>query len=122
MLNRRGGMEITHHVKNGIYFVSIKGDILQNTAEKAEEYIHGFIKNTSLKGMVINVKDVSMIDSFGIVLIITSFQILQKMGKKLTICQPNEDIEQLLILLHVDQIITVCSTEQEALSSFDKND
>lgn len=114
-------MKISHYVENNIYVISIEGALIQNIYDDAEEYVHMFIKNEDLEGVILDCEKITMLDSFGVVFIVSNFQILQKMNKRLVLCNPTKDIHDLLKVLKLDQVVDIFSSLEESIESFATN-
>src|SRR5262245_8600388 len=70
--------------------------------------------------VLLNAKEVSVIDSAGVGDLVASFTLLKKRGGSLKVASPSKIVREVLQIARLPTIIGVYDTEEEALKSFAK--
>ena len=68
--------------------------------------------------IVLNAKDVSVIDSSGVGDLVSSFSLIKKSGGALKIASPTKIVREVLRIARLPTIIEIYETEEAALNSF----
>jgi anti-sigma B factor antagonist len=68
--------------------------------------------------IVLNAKDVSVIDSSGVGDLVSSFSLIKKNGGALKIASPSKIVREVLRIARLPTIIEIYETEEAALNSF----
>lgn len=111
-------MELTQRVENGICIIEIIGELAVNNANTFKEKVMPMVEEEAIKGIILNFKDTSMLDSYGIGVIIKLFQTMQKKQKKLVLCEVNSLINKVLRVTRLDKVLTIFNVEKDALTFF----
>jgi len=81
-------------------------DIIASIAQEMRSELQTSIKEV-VKEMVIDLREVKMIDSIGLGVLIATYNSLNQDGKKLTVTNASQDIFKLFQSLRLDQYIEV---------------
>ena len=112
-------MKCTHRVENDIYIVYPEGNLMTGSIEQLYAYIGSSLGDETIKGFLINFKDVIHIDSTGLGGMMFIYKKYLKHQIRLLICQTDENIREIFRATELDKIINVYETEEEAFAAFD---
>lgn len=70
------------------------------------------------KQVIIDLENVSVMNSSGLGMLVSGLSTLRKHGIKLVLVNIPEKVLKLLKMTHLDEVFTVMNTKEEALSSF----
>src|SRR5215510_7300162 len=87
--------------------------------EALRPYIQKLVAEKRLN-LVLNAKDVSVIDSHGIGELVASFSLIKRNGGTLKVANPSQIVRDVLQIARLPKIIEVHDTEAAALESFAK--
>ncbi|MGB0911454.1 MAG: STAS domain-containing protein [Nitrospirales bacterium] len=73
-------------------------------------------KETGSQLIVLNMKDVSFIDSAALGMLMVAFKDLQQSKIRLVIAEPQAYVEKIFTLANLGNIVSVCATVDEAVS------
>lgn len=110
-------MEISHRIENSIGVVSIEGNLTIDSAIKAKNCLITLIEDSELKGIVLNGKGINTIDSNGVGVIVNAFKMCKLNQKGFSLCCLSQQNTEVFNLLALDRLITLYTTEQEAIDS-----
>ena len=110
-------IDIQSHKFEGITIVEISGKLNTGASPEAESYIMALIADGANQ-FVLNLRDLDMISSTGLRVILASGKKLASSGGKLVICQPNHTVSDVLKMSGFNMMFQVFDTEDEALASF----
>ncbi|MBF0288438.1 MAG: STAS domain-containing protein [SAR324 cluster bacterium] len=113
------GLQITHRIENDVHIVSIGGELVQETTNEFRGYLDTFLDNEHFKGIILNLKNTSQVNSAGLGNIIAAQKKLQKTNKHLNICCLNKNISRIFSIGLLTEVISIYPDEAEALSSFE---
>ncbi|MBF0286470.1 MAG: STAS domain-containing protein [SAR324 cluster bacterium] len=111
-------MELSHHITNNICLISITGDITKDESPSIQEDLLHLVEQKNYRGNIINLENVSSIDSSGIGVIVSIFRACQTKDTRLCLCQLNKKVTNVFELIELDKIIPMYPTEEKALASF----
>ena len=114
-LNNQGRMKLSHYFKNNLCVVSLEGNIAWGEVKEVDQYVTPLLENEQSKGMILNLKKVKFIDSNGLGLVINIYKSLQKQQAPLALCYLNSEYREFFQWAKLDESISICHTEQEAL-------
>jgi anti-sigma B factor antagonist len=110
-------MDITLKEVNEVAVMLFAGNLDTNTAPQAQEHISAVIDNGSSK-VLINFADLNYISSAGLRVLLATAKKLKSSNGDLRICGLNETVQEVFDISGFSSILTVVSTEDEALGSF----
>jgi anti-sigma B factor antagonist len=87
--------------------------------EALRPYIEKLVAEKRLN-LVLNAKDVSVIDSHGVGELVASFSLIKRSGGTLKVANPSQIVRDVLQITKLPKIIEVHDTEAAALESFAK--
>jgi len=109
-------MKLSHRYENETCIVTIIGNLALNGADKVQEYLQLLTQQNTVKKILLNCMNVSVIDSRGIGLLARILQGLEGKQEGLALCSLNENCLNLLKALRLDKIIAIHESEEHALS------
>ncbi|MCG8337381.1 MAG: STAS domain-containing protein [Proteobacteria bacterium] len=111
-------MKLFHRIEKETCVISVVGNIALNDTSELETYIRPFISHTKVKQIILNCKNVEIIDSRGVGLLAAILKDLEDEKKSFLLCHLNSATYGILESLQLHKIIRVKSTEEEALAEF----
>lgn len=97
--------------------VHVQGKIIGNTVTQFRAEIEQQLQNGNNK-LVIDLKNVSLLDSTALGVIIVTLQALQRSGGKLVLLNPQKAVRNVLEVTRLTSILEVYETEEAALNAF----
>ncbi len=111
-------MKLFHRIEKESCVVSVVGNIALNETSDLEDYVQPFIKDAKIKQVILNCKNVEIIDSRGVGLLAAILKDLEDLGKGFVLCYLNSATYGILESLQLHKIIPVKNNEEEALAEF----
>jgi anti-sigma B factor antagonist len=120
-------MSITYNVRQagGVTVVDLGGRIVlgESMASRLGSglTLHGFIRDllkAGHKNILLNLRDVSHVDSMGIGQLSSCLFTVRSQGGELKVTNPNERVRNLLNLTHLNTVLDVFDGETTAVQSF----
>ncbi|MYG00542.1 STAS domain-containing protein, partial [Candidatus Poribacteria bacterium] len=94
-----------------------KGKIIGITVAQLQEEIERQLQNGNNK-LIIDLKNVPLLDSTALGVIILAFQVLQRSGGKLVLLSPQKAVSSVLEVTRLTSILEVYETEEAARNAF----
>ncbi len=110
-------MEVSVKVVNEVSVMTFEGNLDTNTAPQAQEQIDKVIDGGSSK-VLINFGDLNYISSAGLRVLLTTAKKLKASSGGFKICCLNETVQEVFDISGFSSILSVVSTEEEALAAF----
>jgi len=99
--------------KNSL-IVNLRGEIDQYAAAELKETIDIEIENSSKKNLIFDLKDVTLMDSSGIGLIVGRYKLVVSLGGKMALCNASKSVSKMLRLSGIEKVVAICETLQDA--------
>jgi len=115
-------MEISHTIDQGIYKLALHGHFVLDGVTKAQDNSEPYLRDANLRGMLVNFDAVETIDSSGIGLTVMFHKRLIKHNAKLVLFKMKRNVREAYSITGIDQTLTVCDTEAEALEIINKQE
>ncbi|MCY4401245.1 MAG: STAS domain-containing protein [Candidatus Poribacteria bacterium] len=97
--------------------VHVQGKIIGSTVAQLQEEIERQLQNGNNK-LIIDLKNVPLLDSTALGVIILAFQVLQRSGGKLVLLSPQKAVSSVLEVTRLTSILEVYETEEAARNAF----
>ncbi len=110
-------MKIFHRIEEKNCIISVIGDLALTEPNEVRVYVNPFIKKTEIQTIILNCKNVNIIDSRGIGLIAALLKDLEEIQKQLILCHLNENCYNVLKTLKLNQLVKIYKSEEEAISN-----
>ena len=110
-------MDITVKESGDVKIVVFEGNLDTNTAPAAEDEINGLIDGGTLK-ILVNFEKLDYISSAGLRVLLATAKKLKPSSGDLKICCLNATVQEVFDISGFASILSVSSTEEEALGSF----
>ncbi len=78
--------------------------------------------NAGEKCILVDLKEVTFMDSSGLAALITAVRLVQTAGGKLHICSANQQIKMLFELTSMDQVFLIFSSQEEFKEKFQQGE
>ena len=107
-------MKGNQKTKDGIVFLEIQGEIDLYASPQLREHFTELAKGKQHK-IIINLKNVTYIDSSGLATFIEAFQKLSAEDGKLVLCNLTETVKGVFEIARLEDVLTIVDTEEDAL-------
>ena len=98
--------------------VHLEGELDQYLAAEVKSRIDIEMENAEKKNLIIDLTDVTLMDSSGIGLILGRYKILKSLGGSLSVCCANDSVRKVLKLSGIEKIIKYYENIDEADKDF----
>ena len=102
--------------KNGIA-VFLSGELDQYAAAALKTKIDIEVEASGKKNLIIDLSDVSFMDSSGIGLIIGRYKILQSLGGRVVTCGGNPNVRKVITLSRIEKIVPWFDSIEDAIKN-----
>src|SRR5690625_3702465 len=104
-------------LRENVLIVRLKGEIDHHEATKLRKEWQRYLQSKELNHVILNVQEVSFMDSSGIGVVLGRYKEVVSQGGELVLCHVNDQIDRLFNMAGLYKIIRVEETEQQALLS-----
>lgn len=109
-------IDVSSRDENGTTVVEIEGKMNTESSPEAEKYINKLL-DEGATNILFNLEHLDFIASTGLRVILSTGKKLAKVGGKLTICNPNLTVTDVLKMSGFSKMFNVFDTEEEALGN-----
>ncbi|MBF0278019.1 MAG: STAS domain-containing protein [SAR324 cluster bacterium] len=109
---------VQSRLENNICLINLEGEVNQKSIEQIIAIADEMRKEIELRGVIINFKEMNYIDSIGIGMLMQLFKDFQSWQVKLAFCHLSDSLCEYFSMSFIDTVISIHSTEEEALASF----
>ncbi|NLI59831.1 MAG: anti-sigma F factor antagonist [Clostridiales bacterium] len=109
-------MQVSSRKRQDVLVVSLKGELDHHTADRVRRYIDHRLENPTIKNIVMDIKNLTFMDSSGIGVLIGRYKIISKRGGKLGIINVNSHIDRIFQVSGIYRIIKNYDDLQQALN------
>ncbi len=110
-------MDIKLIKRKNILIVRLTGELDHHTALKLKQTIEQELSKNTVLHLVINLKELSFIDSSGIGVILGRYRQFKEKGGQVVLCGLNRHTERILQMGGVLKVIKAFHTENEAINA-----
>ncbi|MFI6039247.1 STAS domain-containing protein [Streptomyces sp. NPDC051315] len=110
-----GGLSVVTTFTDGVRVRTLAGEIDHHTGDQLRRALD--VTDTARPRIVIDMRQVTFMDSTGINILIAAYQAVAKVGGWLRLAAPTDSVLRVLQLVGVDDIIECHPTLHEALAS-----
>ena len=103
--------KITHHEQNTV--VAISGEIDMHKASPLRKTLLDELSKKPKK-LVINLKEVSFIDSSGVATLVEALKECKRLNSTLVLCEMNEKVKDVFELARLEKVFTIVAKQDEA--------
>ena len=100
-------MEIISHVKDGILYVKLSGDIDHHSAKSVRDAVDDLMRRNNPAELELDLSAIEFMDSSGLGLVLGRYKKQADMGGKMRIINPTKRVMQILQLAGVEKIIKI---------------
>jgi len=111
-------MEISHRLEQEVLIINLSGNLALDESRHAKEAIRSLLDNEQFSGMLLNFKEVNIIDSGGISMIVALFKDANVNQRAFRLCGLSANNKKIIDMLSLQKIMEIVDTESEALSLF----
>lgn len=110
-------MYLTIKVKNKDLIVSFKGELDHHSSKEAREKIDKYYLDKNLNNIILDLRDLTFMDSSGIGLIMGRYKNTEKNNKKLIVVNDNSYVERILKMAGLLKLIEYFPTVELAVEN-----
>lgn len=111
------GLNVGVYVKKDILILRLKGELDDVSVRDLRERISNYIDSYKINHLVLNLADLSFLDSSGIGFIIGRYHQLRKRNGDITISNVNSKIERIIYISGLAKICKIRENEEAVLIS-----
>ena len=108
-------LTVNFFIKKNNLFVRLVGELDQETAPALKNKLADLIPTYKICNLILNLKDLSFMDSTGIGLIIGRYNEERRKNGKIILSNINKNVERIVLLSGLTKICELKNTEEEAL-------
>lgn len=108
-------MIITSQINDKLAILAITGNITKRNVKDLKDYAEPLLQDTELKGLIIDMQGIQLIDSQGLAFLLTCVDALEKRGLFLSLCHVSLKIKFILELAQFDKLIHIFDKQTDAL-------
>ena len=110
-------LDITAKVEGDYSIVSVKGEIDLYSSTMLREYMLTTMKQRSSHGLIVELAEVSYIDSSGIATMVEGLQLANKSAIKFKVAGLSPRVLEVFELMRLEQVFDIYDSVEEALNS-----
>lgn len=116
-MNTKGAVNLLtdYEIKRNILIVSLKGELDHHHAVEIREFLDEKLEDSSIKHLVLDLRDLHFMDSSGIGVFIGRYKIINKRGGQVCITNINSQLERILEVSGLYRILKVYDTVKHAV-------
>ena len=111
------GLNVGVYVKKDILILRLKGELDDVSVRDLRNRVSNYIDSYKIKHLVLNLQDLSFLDSSGIGFIIGRYHQLRKRNGDITISNVNSKVDRIIYISGLAKICKIRETEESVLIS-----
>ena len=112
-------MQITSYIKNdNIFIVKLSGEVDLYNANKIKDMIFTHLKNSAAKNIIINLDEVTYIDSTGIGTLNSIRQMVSGAKGELRLIHVTNSVKKIFELTKLNMLFNIADNEESAIATF----
>lgn len=112
-------MQITSYIKNdNIFIVKLSGEVDLYNANKIKDMIFTHLRNSIAKNIIINLDEVTYIDSTGIGTLISIKQMISGAKGELRLIHVTNSVKKIFELTKLNILFKIMDDEESAIATF----
>lgn len=111
-------MNATFEINQGILVAKVKGELDLAVADKFREDIEEQLQEKKAKNLLLDLEEVSFIDSSGLGVILGRYKCLSERGGRMAIIRPQPQVRHILELSGIMRIMGIYRDEKMAFKEF----
>ena len=114
-------MRVSSRAKDGIMVLDIQGRVVGDASLELRRSVNGWlaeIPEDEKPKVILNLDDVSMMDSSGLGILVSAFTSVQKKGGRLVLAGLGKGLQNLIAITKLTRVFDIYEDEEEAVKSF----
>lgn len=107
-------IRINMNISHKTIFARLIGELDESTINEVRNKLIDYINRYDIKNLVLNMKDLTFMDSTGIGLILGRYEQLKKNNGNIILCNLNENVKRIIMLSGLTKICTLRENEESA--------
>ena len=113
-------MQIEHRQEQGIQIFVIDGTLAQSETKVVKDTIAPYVDDLKNTKIILNLDKVPFMDSSGVGIIVSWFNILKSRGGQLALSNLGMNLKEIMKTTRLDTILSIFETEKNALVQLKK--
>ena len=109
-------MKVVHRIENQTVILSLYGNFAADGVGVVKHLLDSLLTGDQIKTVILNLDDVTILDSDGIGLLVRTHKTLLQRGSGLVLCEVSPKYMDILSISGISKVLRVYETEKEALS------
>ena len=114
-------MKINPRPESGIMFLTIQGRAVGDASLELRRELNGWLSEISedeIPKVILNLSKVSMMDSSGLGVLVSSYTSIQKRNGRLVLAGLGKGLQNLIAITKLTRVFDIYESEEEAVASF----
>lgn len=107
-------LSVKFFMRKNTMYIRMNGEMDQESVGNLKDKLIQIIKEKNVKNIVLNLKELTFLDSTGIGIIIGRYNQLKMKGGKVLLCSINKNIERIILLSGLPRICIIKENEEAA--------
>ena len=113
-------MSVTQLIENKVCVVTVENESEMGQRNTVREYIENGIREQQIEAVLLDLENTPFLSSAGVGKIITIYKILEQHDIPLALCHLTQKNQKIFTMTHLDQILNIHLTKDEALSALEQ--
>ena len=109
-------MKVVHRIENQTAILSLYGNFAANGVGTVKNLLDQLLTGDQIKTVLLNLEDITVLDSDGIGLLVRTHKALLQRGSGLVLCEVSPKYMDILSISGITKVLRIYETEREALS------
>ncbi|MBF0349549.1 MAG: STAS domain-containing protein [SAR324 cluster bacterium] len=109
-------MEISREEKNGAVIFHLNGNLALTGVKVAKTDIKPAVEDVAITKIIIDMKNVNLMDSSGIGFLVASAKTILKRGGKFALCDCQRIVAEIITSTHLDDFLQIFPSMDDAVS------
>lgn len=115
----RKPLAVDERVVDNVAVISLANDFVTREVPKVTKVVDEFLQGAKIKGLLFNMADVDLVDSYAIGLLMDWYKQCAHLDLKMAVCGLNKNIRSIFHIATLDRIITVFNDMTTAMDCFE---
>ena len=111
-------MKIKEETEDKVKILHIHGNMAMDENAELKKLLKPYLEDSSISGIILDLKNVAFIDSSGVGLIVGVYKTLQQADKRFVLMSLSDRHREILNITQLDKILTIAEERNDALEAF----
>jgi len=109
-------MDISHRLVNHCAIIDVEAGTVQHPQTVVLKNYVNHLLRAGITHFVFNLQKVSLLDSFGVAVLLSIYKQCRQQGGMLSLCELNPNIMHVMTITRMDRVLTICENETDAIA------